>query len=187
MPQTLNDVDRATVVRLLQRHRPEPGRACLPPGCSCGHEADHDEHLAALIVEALSPGRPSTPEPVVVGSATYVTRGGPPPGRGPVPRQRRDRPQQAGTGPAVTPDDLGLLTVNEAAHVAGVSPATVRVWIHRAGKGTLTDEHGRPLRLRTQRSPRGRLLVAEADLLDVEEATRVKAATRGGRRRTVAA
>ena len=87
----------------------------------------------------------------------------------------------------MTPDDLGLLTVNEAAHVAGVSPATIRVWIHRAGKGALTDEHGAPLQLRTQRSPHGRLLVAEADLLDVERATRVKAATRGGRRRAVAA
>lgn len=73
MPLTLNDVNRATVLRLLQRHRPEPGRACLPPGCSCGHAGDHDEHLAALIVEAVA--GPSMPEPVVVGSVTYVTRG----------------------------------------------------------------------------------------------------------------
>ena len=53
MPQTLNDVNRATVVRLLQRHRPEPPRVCLPPGCSCGHAGDHDEHLAGIIVKAI--------------------------------------------------------------------------------------------------------------------------------------
>jgi predicted site-specific integrase-resolvase len=73
----------------------------------------------------------------------------------------------------VTTDQLGLLTVGEAAAIAGVAPATIRTWLHRY-----------PDRIRTTTDTCGRLLVAEADLLDVEHDTR---ATRRGRPRTAAA
>lgn len=87
----------------------------------------------------------------------------------------------------MTPDHLGLLTVNEAAVTAGVAPATVRVWIHRATHSQLVDVDGHPLRLHTDRDNLGRVVVSEADLLEVEKATREKRATRGGRRRVAAA
>ncbi|GGL27578.1 hypothetical protein H9L10_03610 [Phycicoccus endophyticus] len=77
-----------------------------------------------------------------------------------------------------------LLTVNEAAHTAGVSPSTVRAWIHRAKRGTLRDADGNPLTLRTTRDARGRTLIAETDLLDIEYATRTT--TRGRPRRAPA-
>ena len=80
----------------------------------------------------------------------------------------------------MTPDHLSLLTVNEAAHIAGVAPATIRVWIHRAAHGLLSDVDGHPLRMYTGRDNRGRVVVSEADLLEVEFATRT---TRRGRRR----
>jgi predicted transcriptional regulator of viral defense system len=73
----------------------------------------------------------------------------------------------------MTPDHLGLLTVDEAAATAGVAPATIRCWLRRY-----------PDRIRTERDRRGRLLLSEADILDVEHDTR---ATRRGRPRTVAA
>lgn len=68
---------------------------------------------------------------------------------------------------------IGLLTMHEAAEMAGVAPATVRSWLSRY-----------PGRIRTARDHRGRLLLAEADVLDVEHDTRT---TRRGRRRTAAA
>lgn len=72
-----------------------------------------------------------------------------------------------------TVDHLGLLTVNEAAQAAGVAPATVRSWLVRYAS-----------EIRTTRDHRGRLLLAEADLLEVEHATRT---TRRGRPRTAVA
>lgn len=73
----------------------------------------------------------------------------------------------------MTPDHLALLTVNEAAHIAGVAPATIRSWLHR-----------QPVPIHTERDYRGRVLIAEADILEAEHATRT---TRRGRPRTVAA
>lgn len=70
-------------------------------------------------------------------------------------------------------DALSLLTVSEAADAAGVAPATVRSWLARY-----------PERIRTARDLRGRLLLAETDVLDVEHATRT---TRRGRPRTAVA
>lgn len=70
----------------------------------------------------------------------------------------------------MTPDQLGLLTVQEAADTAGVAPATVRSWLHRYRD-----------RIRTERDVRGQLLLAESDVLDVEHDTR---ATRRGRPRS---
>lgn len=87
----------------------------------------------------------------------------------------------------MTPDHLSLPTINEAAAIAGVAPATIRVWIHRAAHGHLVDADGHPLQLHTDRDNLGRVVVSEADLLEVERATRVRRATRGGRRRRVAA
>lgn len=86
----------------------------------------------------------------------------------------------------MTPDHLGLLTVQEAADTAGVAPATIRVWIHRAAHGKLRGDDGRNLQLHTDRDNLGRVVVAEADLLEVELATRRRSATRGGRRRAAA-
>ena len=80
----------------------------------------------------------------------------------------------------MTPDHLSLLTVNEAAHIAGVAPATVRVWIHRAGRGGLRGSDGEVLALHATRDNLGRVVVSEADLLEVEQATRT---TRRGRQR----
>lgn len=73
----------------------------------------------------------------------------------------------------MTPDHIGLLTVTEAATVAGVKPSTVRSWLHRYGH-----------RIHVERDHAGRLLLAEADVLDVEHDTR---ATRRGRPRTAVA
>lgn len=73
----------------------------------------------------------------------------------------------------MTPDHLGLLTVTEAADTAGVAAATVRSWLRRY-----------PHRIRTTTDTRGRLLLAEADVLDVEHDTR---AARRGRPRSCAA
>lgn len=70
-------------------------------------------------------------------------------------------------------DAMSLLTVSEAAAVAGVSVATVRSWLHRY-----------PDRLRTDRTVTGMILIAEADLLEVEHSTRT---TGRGRPRRFAA
>lgn len=68
---------------------------------------------------------------------------------------------------------VALLTVGEAAQAVGVAPATIRSWLTRY-----------PDRIRTARTVDGRTLIAEADLLDVEHATRT---TRRGRPRAAAA
>lgn len=65
---------------------------------------------------------------------------------------------------------IGLLTVAEAADVAGVAQGTIRSWIHRYG-------------LPTTRSPEGLVLVAERDLLDCELGRRRAGR---GRKRTAA-
>ena len=70
-------------------------------------------------------------------------------------------------------DALSLLTVAEAADVCGVDPATVRKWASRYAE-----------QIRTVKDHRGRLLLAETDILEVEHATRT---TRRGRPRTAAA
>ncbi len=65
---------------------------------------------------------------------------------------------------------IALLTIPEAAHVAGVAPSTLRCWISRYGIPTLAG-------------PDGRTLVAERDVLDCE---RVRRHAGRGRRRTAA-
>lgn len=62
---------------------------------------------------------------------------------------------------------IGLLTIPEAAEVAGVAPGTVRSWASRYGLPTVT-------------SIEGRTLVSERALLDCEHARRAE--TRGRRR-----
>jgi len=68
---------------------------------------------------------------------------------------------------AFTEHDIGLLTVDEAADVAGVRPGTIRSWISR---------HDLP----TVRNWSGRVLISELAVLDCEMARRQ--ATRGRRR-----
>lgn len=65
---------------------------------------------------------------------------------------------------AVTQADLGLITITEAATIAGVARTTIYTWITRHG-------------LRTHRHPDGTLLVSEAHLWAIEHARRAQ--TRG--------
>lgn len=71
----------------------------------------------------------------------------------------------------LTSDHLGLLTISEAAEQALVAPATVRWWI-RVGR---LDRH----------EHLGRVVVSEAQLLEVELSTR--ASGRGRPRRSTRA
>lgn len=70
----------------------------------------------------------------------------------------------------LTTDDLGLLTVAEAARAVGVSPATIRKWVARHGLRLVHVE--------------GRRLLVERDVLDCEAARRRDG--RGRRRAAIA-
>jgi hypothetical protein len=59
MPQTLNDVNRARALRVLKAHRGEGA------DCPCGFVGDHDEHLAAVLVDALEGPSMSESEPIM--------------------------------------------------------------------------------------------------------------------------
>lgn len=56
----------------------------------------------------------------------------------------------------VTLDDLGLITVREAADLVGQRPGTIKAWVRRYG-------------IRTHREGR-RVFLSEADVLDVNAA-----------------
>lgn len=62
---------------------------------------------------------------------------------------------------------IGLLTITEAAEVAGVAPATIRQWVRRYSLPTVTGLDGRTL-------------VSERAVLDCEHDRRVE--TRGRKR-----
>lgn len=67
---------------------------------------------------------------------------------------------------ALTLEDLGLITYQEAAAIAGIGPATVRTWAHRYGLTKVT-------------APDGRLCLVEAEFLTCERSRR-RSGRRGG-------